>query len=60
MDDKRDGSDDKRVDVYDKEKDDDYSNIDSDRNNDKDLSINGKCPYFRILIKKLYLVVKDF
>jgi len=39
MDDKRDGSDDKRVDVFDKEKDDDYSNIDSDRNNDKDLSI---------------------
>ena len=22
-------------------------------NDDKDLSINGKCPYFRILIKKI-------
>lgn len=22
-------------------------------NDDKDLSINGKCPYFRILIKKV-------
>ena len=22
-------------------------------NDDKDLSVNGKCPYFRILIKKL-------
>lgn len=38
MDDKRDGED-KRIDIYDKEKDDDYSNIDSDRNNDRDLSI---------------------
>lgn len=28
-------------------------------NDDKDLSINGKCPYFRIIIKHKYLISKD-